>query len=267
MLGGCLGGFLGEAIKLLDDSRDPLSLISMTAAWFGAIGLVISVALIAAQSLYVRHDLEPLRLLTGALAGASSAMAAGAVSQALFLIDTSELWRVICWGVAGGLLGLAISFHMINVAIWRGALGGSIGGILGGAAFVLVNYAAWGGVAARIIGTGTIGFMIGGMLALAETLLQAAWLEIRFPDGALRSLNLGPTTISIGGDPRRSMVYVAGQPPVAARYRQVAMGYEREDPKSHVRTPLRLGAMERFGSVVVTLRGYPPRGSRPAGRS
>ncbi len=251
---GLSGAAIGEFVLSIDGTRSAISLIGSTACWFGSIGFCIALGILLAQDWYLRRQVSPPRLVVGVLAGTATAMASGAMSQSIYTTDPSEAWRVFCWGIAGGLLGFGISCHLPNVVPWRGALGGAIGGWAGGGAFVAINNGLFGNTMARLVGVTLIGSFVGGMLAVAETLLRGTWLEIRFPDGSCRRLNLGGAPGSIGSDRRRATVFVAGLPGVALRYRVAGRAPLREDAVRRTTAPATLDVPERVGPVSVTVR-------------
>ncbi len=60
--------------------------------------------------------------------------------------------------------------------------GGGVGGVLGGCLFILFAYNL-SGTAGRLAGCAAIGFWIGIMLVVAETLFNKAWLVISYDTG------------------------------------------------------------------------------------
>src|SRR5205823_5962446 len=113
-------------------------------------------------------------------------------------------------------LGRGMGFFVPNLSGWRATCAGVCGGLLGGAAFLVLSSLTES--AGRFAGAAILGLAIGLMVALVEQLFRQAWLEINYGGGERRTVNLGPDAIRLGSHPRTSTVYVAGAAPLAFRY-------------------------------------------------
>jgi LytS/YehU family sensor histidine kinase len=161
---------------------------------------------------------------------------------------------VFCWGIAGGLLGLALGMQITNMRAWRGLLGGLAGGWVGGAAFVLLTGIA-GTFSARIAGVGLIGAAIGSLLALSERLSLTAWLDIRLPDGQRRQVSLGPTRVTLGANRTRCTVVIPRAAQVSYAFRLVGGDVVCEDVVQRTTRLLQFGETLRVGGASIQLQG------------
>jgi hypothetical protein len=124
---------------------------------------------------------------------------------------------VLGWSLLGCLIGLGMAFFVPNLRWDRGSLGGILGGILGAFAFVLISMA--NDMLGRWLGAAILGFCIGLMVALAEVVFRRFWLEVSFSPREVRTVTLGASAISVGGDEQLASVFVKGAAPVALTYR------------------------------------------------
>jgi len=138
-LGGFCGALLGDLAAELGTDETTLGMISSVACWMGAIGASISAAVLLTHRWYQRQRLGLAPLTTGVLSGLASGMISGAIAQTIYIVDISEQWRVFCWGIAGCLIGFSLSWHLSSIQVWRGALGGAIGGWIGSALFDVLH--------------------------------------------------------------------------------------------------------------------------------
>jgi hypothetical protein len=195
-------------------------------AWFGLIGGFISAAILLGHVTYSAKSLSAAlagsniaRLAVGGVFGAMSGFIAGGVAQGLYAgIGPTEVLRAICWGVAGGLLGIALSFRIPNLTALRGFVGGFAGGIVGGVVFIGVSISG-SQIFGRLVGIAIIGFAIGLMIMLADALFRKAWLEVRYGPREVRSLTLGPEPLRVGSDAGQCAIYVKNLPAIACVYR------------------------------------------------
>jgi hypothetical protein len=214
-VGGAIGNLISEPLRLVIGTS-----FFLTALWFGFIGASIGVALVAASSQYLKRGLQlGLALKNGLLPGLIAGAIAGAIAYYIYNLNATEFLRVICWGIAGGLLGLSLSFSIPNLGRLRGMGGGLVGGLVGGSSFVLlVVVSGLPNIVGRLIGSGAIGFCIGLAIAIIEVAFRQAWLEIRYNPREVRTVSLGEVPITIGSDVKACTVYVHNAPPVAFRY-------------------------------------------------
>ncbi len=203
--------------------QDRHRLLLAIAAWTMAVAGFISLLILAGQRFYACRRFADLPEGSKTLGGGFLAgLLGGAAGQILFQSTAGgTAWvaasRMLGWGLLGGLIGAGMSFFVPNLKWWRGLVGGLVGGLLGAGAFVLISMAA-GAFLGRWIGAGILGFFIGLMVALAEVAFRRYWLEIAFSPREVRTVTLGSTAVSLGGDERRVAIAVPGSPPIALRY-------------------------------------------------
>jgi len=258
-LGGGVGSLVGE-IEILGTHKSSLIVkIFEVGIWFGIIGSLISVSLLIASFQYSNKGIQLKQALAkglwiGFLAGAI----AGAISQCIFaILGSTEFLRIICWAIAGGLLGFGLSFRIPNLGKSRGLGGGLVGGFLGCILFDLVGMSL--GVAAeagaRLVGIAAIGLCIGIMIVVAETVFREAWLEISYNSREKRTVTLGAEPISIGSNSQLCSVFVPNFAPVVYRYLLKDGSIVCQDIVSNTTLYLEPGASQLLGGVTIKVCG------------
>jgi hypothetical protein len=191
------------------------------------------------------------RLLLGTGFGALAGFAAGAIAQGLYSeIGPTEVLRVICWGIAGGLLGFSLSFRIPNLTRRRGFGGGFAGGFLGGIVFIGIGAVGSPGFG-RLLGIAAIGFAIGLMIVFADAVFREAWLEVRYGPHEARTVTLGPEPVQVGSDVS-SEVYLPNVAGVACIYRFVGGQILCDDRLNRRSGPVASGLATVIGHVTVT---------------
>jgi hypothetical protein len=257
---GAAGGAAGSLVteSFLVDSpvySDTAIRIQTSAMWFGVIGSFISVALLVGTSAYLKKGINVgPALASGALFGLIAGALAGAIAEAIYSPGATEVLRIICWGIAGAGLGYSLGFGIPNLGQMRGLGGGLAGGLLGGCLFVVVAFQLLqSGATARVVGVAAIGFCIGLMITLVDTVFRQAWLEIRYGPKEARTVTLGDDTISIGSNQSACSVYVSTAPAIAMRYRFVKGQIFCEDLVAGQTIPVQPGDQRMVGNAVVTV--------------
>jgi hypothetical protein len=173
-ISGAVGGFAGNLItepfmQRLNDSQSVFDSVLSTSRWFGLVGGGIATAIMLGYYYYIKGKPQIKQSLkNGGLFGLIAGAISGAIAQGIYAgIGPNELLRVICWGIAGSLLGLGLAQRIPNLGALRGMGGGGVGGLLGGCLFILFAYTLSGTVG-RSVGCAAIGFWIGIMLVVAE---------------------------------------------------------------------------------------------------
>jgi hypothetical protein len=258
--GGAAGAFIAEALGIGGRKQEWAGfseLVIEVGIWFAIIGALIALGILLGQEKYGGRPL-PLavrgsiarRLVVGTAFGGLSGFVAGAIAQALYTgIGATEALRVICWGVAGGSLGFALSFRIPNLTRSRGLTGGFAGGIVGGLVFIAINLVG-SQVFARLLGIAAIGFAIGLMIVVADALFRKAWLEVRYGPNEARTLTLGTEPVRIGSDVHCE-VYVANVPAIAYAYRFENGQLLCEDPLNHRNDRVVSGVPNIIGRITV----------------
>jgi hypothetical protein len=224
-------------------------------AWFGVIGMVISVAILLAQSRYLKKTWQVgPALRRGAPTGLLAGFLAGGIAQLLYYyIGPTEFLRVICWGIGGGLMGVGLSLRIPNLGRRNGLLGGAVGGALGGIGFIILAYTA-GDVAGRLLGIAVIGFFIGLMLVLIEAISRKYWLDVVYSTREVVSVNLGAEPVLIGSSSEVCTVFVRDAPPVAFEFTLEAEKIRVKHVNSGEVFPVQPGERMKLAAVELKFR-------------
>lgn len=261
--GGAAGALLGEPISQLRHLIPDQPVLG-SAAWFSVVGALIALCLLLGQSLYLRNGFA-LRKNTwlGTVHGCISGLGAGAIAEMVYQTGPNEPLRVLCWGIAGGFLGLALSFRIPNLGRLRGGGGGFIGGLLGGILFIALS-SVLAQIAGRLGGIAAIGGFIGVIIVLAESAFREVWLEVAYGPKEVRKLSLGAELVSFGGDPSLCTVYARGAAPKAYAYRLEQGRIVCEDVATGRRADVRPGHRQQIGNIAVTVCGTASPSAKPA---
>ncbi|MEG4808274.1 hypothetical protein QUA82_13445 [Microcoleus sp. F8-D3] len=260
-ISGAAGGFAGNLItepfmQGLTGSESFFDSVLSTGRWFGLVGGGIATAIMFGYYYYVKgKPLIKQSLKNGGLFGLIAGAISGAIAEAIYSgigNGNNELLRVICWGIAGSLLGLGLAQRIPNLGALRGMGGGGVGGVLGGCLFILFAYNL-SGTAGRLAGCAAIGFWIGIMLVAAETLFNKAWLVISYDTGANRTLTLGSEPITFGSDENLSIICIPNVSPLAMRFQLEAGQIVCENVDSGAVSYLRSGDQKRIGNCTITV--------------
>ncbi|MGH7835698.1 MAG: hypothetical protein ACREQK_18790 [Candidatus Binatia bacterium] len=255
---GAAGGAIGGLVYIYPLSKIGIGRIPPVAEWmwlFAAFGLFTVVAIIVGYSSYLKRPFQSAELLKASVFGLIAGAVAGALA-AFVMISTNvthDLMRPLCWGIAGGVLGLGLSYRIQNLGMSRGLIGGAIGGLCGG---TLVQFLSGGieNILVFIFGSAAVGFFIGLMLVIAETMLREAWLDVSYGPKETRSVSLGAEPVSIGGDVGACTVYARNAPPVAFRYRLDQGRVTCEDVTKGSVATVQPGSSRVIGNLTVTVR-------------
>jgi len=204
--------------------EDRWQLLIAVALWTAILAAGIALMLVAAQKRYLTQMRLTIKEAGKAFgAGLGAGLFAGLIGQWFFQSTSGSAWwivvsRVIAWTMLGGLIGAGMSFFVPNLQWKRAFTGGLIGGFVGAVAFALVS-ALSDAMLGRWIGALLLGICIGLMVALAEMAFRRYWLEVAFGEREIRTVNLGPDAVSLGGDEKLVGVYVPEAAPRALGYR------------------------------------------------
>ncbi len=260
-ISGAVGGFVGNLLTepfmhQLNNSASVVDSVFSTARWFGLVGGGIATAIMFGYYYYIKGKPQIKQALkNGGLFGLIAGAVSGAIAEVIFSgigDGESELLRVICWGIAGSLLGLGLSKRIPNLGMLRGAGGGGVGGVLGGCLFILFAYTL-SGMAGRLAGCAAIGFWIGIMLVVAETLFNKAWLVISYDTGVNRTLTVGAEPVTFGSDENLSIICIPNVAPLAMRFQLEAGQIVCENVESGAVSYLRSGDQKRIGNCTITV--------------
>lgn len=174
-MGGLIGWQASNAIGLSFWSNLYLSEIVVG----GLIGMSIGALIGFSEGLNSRNFLQILKsgLFSGGLGLIGGAIGLP-IAEGLFLfLGGGILGRTIGWAVFGLLIGAAFAFTSGNEA-WKPALGGAIGGLLGGFVLESVRGLFPDPLYGKAIGLTAMGASIGIFIALIVLLLSRAWFEV-----------------------------------------------------------------------------------------
>ncbi|MEG4212152.1 FHA domain-containing protein [Microcoleus sp. S13_B4] len=267
-ISGAVGGFVGNLItepfmQRLPGSESFFDSVLSTGRWFGLVGGGIATAIMFGYYYYIKGKPQIKQALkNGGLFGLIAGAISGAIAEGIYSgigNGDNEVLRVICWGIAGSLLGLGLAQRIPNLGAFRGMGGGGVGGVLGGCLFILFAYNLSGNAdplaqcAGRLAGCAAIGFWIGIMLVVAETLFNKAWLVISYDTGANRTLTLGSEPITFGSDENLSIICIPNVSPVAMRFQLEAGQIVCENLDSGAVSYLRSGDQKKIGNCTITV--------------
>ncbi len=195
--------------------------VARSSLWTGMIAALVCLAILFGQKSYVQGGLPPLNgVLLGLGGGLLVGLVGGAAGQGLFLLAKTDsavlgaLFRVMGWAILGGLAGAGLSLFIPNLGVLPGLLGGVAGGAAGAIGYIAVS-ALTGDTVGRLAGGLALGAAIGLMVAFVERAFRKAWLEVRFGEREMITINLGPEPVKVGGDAKACAVWARGAAPVA----------------------------------------------------
>lgn len=213
-------------VEILPSGSPPASwswqTVLMVGFWTTLLALGLSAALVAGQNWYLGRPLLLLRQLNLLLVGSLVAgLVSGGLGQVLYgiLFEAGllpKLGFLAGWSLLGCLLGRFLAAFIPNLHAWRASIAGAVGGLAGSVTFLVVSFT--GEAAGRFMGALCLGFAIGLTVALIEVAYRKYWLELRYSPYSSRVVNLGPTPVILGGDPKRATVHVPGAPAKALQF-------------------------------------------------
>jgi hypothetical protein len=268
--GGFVGAFVfGTPFYLLMDFSMPADaqgrrrvdlVLLITSVWTICIATPMCLALLSGQYYYLRSGLPPGRIVAIGLAGG---MVVGALSgfsaQCCFCFAphddfvVNSLFRTVAWALLGGLVGVGLSLFIPNMKWLFGLAGGAVGGAIGCIGFLAVTVVT-GDTLGRLLGMTIVGFCIGAMVVIAETAFRRAWLEVRYGEREVVTVNLGPEPVKIGSDAKACTVWARGAGAVALRFFVRDGEVICDDREAGDETVAGDGFSREVGNVTVTVR-------------
>jgi hypothetical protein len=145
----------------------------------GLIGLSIGLLIGLSEGVSMR---SPGYALRAGLVGGGLGMLAGAIAlpiaEATFQLLGGAVWaRAVGWALFGTLLGAGIGWTT-GAQLWKPALGGFLGGALGGILLEAARLRLNDPLTGKAIGLGLLGAAVGAFIAFIVLLLSKAWLEV-----------------------------------------------------------------------------------------
>lgn len=254
-VGGLIGDIMADFFNN-DHKMTFFATLIYSGIWFALVGAGISIAITIGQARYLGTKQLQWKIISisGGF-GFAAALIAGVIAQATYsLIGPTELLRDACWGLAGGLVGVALTLRIPNLGFARSLAGGLVGGILGGGLFILAAYLI-NDVIGRYVGCAAIGFCIGFMIVMSESLFREAWIDIRYGPKESRTVSLGTQPIIFGSDGSKSTVFVRGIAPMAYSFTLRDKKIEFRDLSSGKTSYLNSGATQPIGNLEVGVYG------------
>ncbi len=160
---------------------------------------------VGALLLWITSRLEPFYVSARDLRAAAAAGVVGRIL--LFLVETyvgeaamlltDATTRVVGWGILGSMLGMGLSFFILNLNRRHALIAGAISGIAGALLYLTVGVYL-GGTAARLVGALALGFAMGLMIVVAEVACREHWLEVAYSPQDKRTINLGTQAVTFG---------------------------------------------------------------------
>ncbi len=255
-VGGAVGALVAEVVP--EFGRSGVGLVAHTGLWSGTFAAVLTAALFWAGEIYRRRPRMSLLTIRKALAtGAVAGLIAGAVAQAVYSVQVDSdalrelVFKPLCWGLMGVLLGWKFSTAIPNLGLRRGVAGGGIGGVTGGVGFVVAG-AFVPELLGRMLGVGILGLALGLAIVTVEALFREAALEVIWAPNETTSVTLGPKPVTIGGGDDH--VYVASLPPTAAKVVLDQGKIHYIDTATNQRTELRDGSQLKIGKITIAVR-------------
>jgi hypothetical protein len=212
---GAIGGLIGWQLSDLLGLSIVTNLYLSEAIVGALIGLVIGLFIGLTEGLLTRNFVQAIKAgLFSALLGLIAGGIGLPLSEFLFQAVGAGLFgRALGWGVFGLLLGLAEGV-VGKSQVWKGMLGGFIGGALGGILLESAHNWLKDPLTGKAAGLVLLGASVGAFISLIVTMLSRAWLEIT--SGKLKGtefildkfMRAGGPTVAIGSSPLKSEIVI-----------------------------------------------------------
>lgn len=221
---GAIGGLIGWQVSDLLGLSFVTNLYLSEAIVGGLIGLIIGLFIGLAEGLLTRNFVQAIK------SGLFSAML-GLVAGGIGLPLSEYLFQAVGAGLFGRALGWAIFGLLIGLAegivgksqIWKGMLGGVIGGAFGGLLLESAHNWLSDPLTGKAAGLVLLGASVGAFISLIVVLLSKAWLEVT--SGKLKGtefildkfMRAGGPAVAIGSSPLKSEI-VLPDPDIAPQH-------------------------------------------------
>jgi uncharacterized membrane protein YeaQ/YmgE (transglycosylase-associated protein family) len=250
---GAIGGVIGDIAN--EFIPEITNVLIYSALQFGFIGTFIVATLLYGQNKYLKKKkIFERSIFINGFYGFLGGALAGLIAQFVFNFNSqSELLRIICWGIAGGILGYRVSTRIPNVTKLQGSLSGFVGGFVGGFLFIIISHSL-GRLFGGIVGVAVIGSAIGLMISIVESVFREAWLEIWYNDKEKKQVTLGKDAVRIGSL-NVCEVYVSGQDMISYIYQMEDGIITRQDVTRKQTQSVAVGDTLQIGSIKIVLCG------------
>jgi hypothetical protein len=221
---GAMGGLIGWQISGLLGLSFSTRIYVSDLVVGALIGLSVGMMIGIAEGLLTRNPTLALR--AGSFGGALGFVAGGVglpLGEFAFQLSGAGVAaRALGWGMFGLLLGTAEGVTGRS-QVWKGALGGTAGGLVGGVLLELSRGWLGAPLIGKVAGLMLLGMSVGALIALVVVLLSRAWLEVA--SGKLKGTEFildkfmragGPDAI-LGSSPLKADI-VLPDPDIAAQH-------------------------------------------------
>jgi hypothetical protein len=176
---GAMGGLIGWQVSNVLGLQFLQNLYLNEAVVGGLIGFSVGALIGIWEGISLR---SPGYALRSAFTTGGLGMIGGAVglplSEGLFQLLGGQPWaRSVGWAIFGLLVGFGLG-ALSGAQRWKPALGGLIGGAVGGALLEIVRIRFSDPLTGKAVGLALFGAVLGVMVALIVFLLSRAWLEV-----------------------------------------------------------------------------------------
>lgn len=177
---GALGGLVGWQISNLLGLSFVPGLYLAEAIVGALIGLSIGLFIGLAEGLIRRNFIQSLRSagFSGLLGLAGGAVGLPLAEGLFQLLGGAAFGRLLGWGIFGLVTGLAAAWTG-GTQMWKGALGGLVGGVLGSVLLMASRQFLADPLLGKAAGLILLGAAVGVFIALIALLLARAWIEVK----------------------------------------------------------------------------------------
>jgi hypothetical protein len=261
-LWGGVGAFLGSLLGYPIGSSYQKNLIESfikVGFWDALIAIAIGFAFVLAQNWYLKRALVQTRSLFDvawrcAIAGLIGGWALVGFRFLFSRYIGNEIAITLAWGLEGAIIAYLIAPVIPNLPRSAALPAGGVAGLLGAIFMFFLGKIGLPSFLSIALGDSLKGIFLGLLLTVTETLIRAAWLEVRYGPQEVRTVTLGADTVSLGSD-SSCTVYIHNCAPVALRYRFSEGQIRCEDLATGQTIEVQPGDRRQVGKVEVTVCG------------
>ncbi|MDR1493435.1 MAG: VWA domain-containing protein [Planctomycetaceae bacterium] len=224
-----------------------------TDGWTIFLALGIALTLVAVQNYFLKKTLLPTQqfilVAIGSIAAGMIAGTLGEISHQVFgVVKLGPLGQVIGWTTLGAGLAYGMIYFIPNLNRVKALSFGAAGGFSGSLAFLVISMSTETG--GRLLGAFLLGFCIGLLIALVETIYRNVWLMAMYDPRNFAQVNLGQQPVTVGSG-KSDTVFIAGVVAKAGTF-QTSEGQIRYTDKNGTQT-LQPGSRVRIGKVELVV--------------
>lgn len=176
---GAVGGLIGWQVSNILGLSFLNNLYVSEVIVGGLIGFFIGALIGVSEGAALRSPAFALRAgLVSGLFGLLGGAIGLPIAEATFQVLGGDAWtRSLGWALFGGLIGAGLGLNT-GAQLWKPALGGLIGGAVGGTLLELARTRLADPLVGKAIGLGLLGAAVGAFIAFIVLLLSRSWLEV-----------------------------------------------------------------------------------------